>query len=63
MDTSGAGDSFIGALAFFMACSTLPLTEAIRRANSVAAVSVQGTGTQSSYPERSMLPAALFEGL
>ncbi|XP_008295290.1 ribokinase [Stegastes partitus] len=61
VDTTGAGDSFIGALAFYMAnYSTMPLEEMARRANQVAAVSVQAVGTQTSYPFRRNLPAELF---
>lgn len=61
VDTTGAGDSFIGALAFYMAnYSTMPLEEMACRANQVAAVSVQAVGTQTSYPFRRNLPAELF---
>lgn len=57
----GAGDSFLGALAFYMArCPALPLEEMSRRANLVAAVSVRGVGTQTSYPFRMDLAAELF---
>lgn len=62
LDTTGAGDSFIGALAYYMACyPTMPLEEMASRANRVAAVSVQAAGTQSSYPHRKDLPRELFE--
>ncbi|CAL9687317.1 unnamed protein product [Knipowitschia caucasica] len=61
MDTTGAGDSFIGALAFYMArYPTMPLEEMATRANHVAAVSVQTLGAQTSYPFKKDLPAALF---
>lgn len=60
VDTTGAGDSFVGSLAFFLSID-IGLEEAIRRANSVAAVSVQGLGTQTSFPLRDELPADLFE--
>lgn len=57
----GAGDSFIGALAFYMThYPTLPLEEMAQRANQVAAVSVQAVGTQTSFPFKQDLPAALF---
>ncbi|XP_043088692.1 ribokinase [Puntigrus tetrazona] len=60
-DTTGAGDSFIGALAFYMAhYPTMPLEEMARRANCVAAVSVQTVGTQTSFPFRKDLPTELF---
>lgn len=61
VDTTGAGDSFIGALGFYMAYyPSLSLEEMARRANHVAAVSVQAMGTQTSYPFKKDLPAALF---
>ncbi|XP_041827976.1 ribokinase [Melanotaenia boesemani] len=61
VDTTGAGDSFIGALAFYMAHHpTMPLEEMARRANQVATVSVQAVGTQTSYPFKRDLPAELF---
>uniref|UniRef100_A0A3Q3VXD0 Ribokinase n=1 Tax=Mola mola TaxID=94237 RepID=A0A3Q3VXD0_MOLML len=61
VDTTGAGDSFIGALAFYMAhYPTMPLEEMARRANQVAVVSVQAFGTQTSYPFRASLPDELF---
>ncbi|XP_052009526.1 ribokinase isoform X3 [Xyrauchen texanus] len=61
VDTTGAGDSFIGALAFYMAhYPTMPLEEMARRANLVAAVSVQTVGTQTSFPFRKDLPNELF---
>ncbi|XP_074659032.1 ribokinase-like [Tubulanus polymorphus] len=60
-DTTGAGDSFIGSLAFYI--STFPklsFEEVIRRANYVASVSVQAAGTQTSFPERKNLPDSIF---
>lgn len=51
VDTTGAGDAFIGTLAYFLALGK-PLQEAIKRANAVAAVSVSRMGTQSSFPAR-----------
>ncbi|RVE56856.1 hypothetical protein OJAV_G00210300 [Oryzias javanicus] len=61
VDTTGAGDSFIGALAFYMADQpAMPLEEMARRANQVAGVSVQAVGTQTSFPSRQNLPAELF---
>lgn len=61
VSSQGAGDSFIGALAFYTAhYPTMPLEEMASRANRVAAVSVQAVGTQSSYPFRRDLPAELF---
>lgn len=61
VSSQGAGDSFIGALAFYMAhYPMLPLEEMVRRANQVAGVSVQAVGTQASYPFTKDLPAELF---
>jgi ribokinase len=69
VDTTGAGDAFSGALAYFYA-QLLPtgttgihgasLIEAARRAAFVAAESVTKKGTQKSYPSRSELPRDLF---
>lgn len=57
----GAGDSFVGALAFYLAYyPNLSLEEMLKRSNSIAAVSVQAPGTQSSYPYKKDLPPALF---
>ncbi|XP_054018405.1 ribokinase isoform X2 [Dryobates pubescens] len=61
VDTTGAGDSFVGALAFYLAYyPQLPMEEMIRKSNCVASVSVQASGTQSSYPYRKDLPRDLF---
>ncbi len=60
LDTTGAGDSFVGSLAYFLAAGKL-LTDAIKRANRIAAVSVQSSGTQTSFPEAKDLPPELFE--
>ena len=57
----GAGDSFVGALAFYLAYyPNLSLEEMLKRSNFIASVSVQATGTQSSYPYKKDLPLALF---
>lgn len=57
----GAGDSFVGALAFYLAYyPNLSLEEMLKRSNFIAAVSVQAAGTQSSYPYRKDLPLDLF---
>ncbi|KAM4540659.1 ribokinase isoform 1-T1 [Fundulus diaphanus] len=61
VDTTGAGDSFIGALAFYMAHHpAMPLEDMVHKANQVAAVSVQAVGTQTSFPFKRDLPAELF---
>jgi ribokinase len=51
VDTSGAGDAFIGSLAVFLA-EGLPEPDAIARANLYAAMSTTGVGTQKSFPKR-----------
>ncbi|CAL4065951.1 unnamed protein product [Meganyctiphanes norvegica] len=61
VDTTGAGDAFVGALAYYFAYyPALPVTEMISRACRVASISVQAQGTQSSYPSRDLLPQVLF---
>ncbi len=55
LDTTGAGDAFVGSLAYFLALGK-PLAEAAKRANRVAAISVQSSGTQTSFPEAKDLP-------
>ncbi|XP_036605337.1 ribokinase isoform X2 [Trichosurus vulpecula] len=61
VDTTGAGDSFVGALAFYLAYyPNLPMEEMIKRANFVASVSVQSSGTQTSFPYKKDLPLNLF---
>jgi ribokinase len=56
VDSSGAGDCFLGTLAFCLAEGDT-LQEACRRANHVAALSVTKPGTQTSYPSAKDLPA------
>jgi ribokinase len=51
IDTSGAGDAFIGSLAVFLA-EGLPEQEALARANLYAALSTTRMGTQKSFPRR-----------
>ena len=59
VDTTGAGDAFVGSLAYFLGIGQ-PIQAAMNHANHVAALSVQQPGTQSSFPERSALPAEFF---
>jgi ribokinase len=59
VDTTGAGDAFVGSLAFFLG-QGVSLVEAMRRANAIAAHSVQFPGTQSSYPRAAALPSELL---
>lgn len=58
VDTTGAGDAFVGSLGYFLAAG-VTLRTAIERANAIAAISVQSLGTQASYPRREQLPAEL----
>lgn len=51
VDTTGAGDAFLGSLAFFLA-REYPLEEAIDRASAYAALSTTRRGTQKSFPSR-----------
>ncbi|XP_062558432.1 ribokinase-like [Armigeres subalbatus] len=51
LDTTGAGDAFIGALAHVLATHpTAEMVECVATANRVAAFSVQKPGTQTSFP-------------
>ena len=58
VDTVGAGDAFVGSLAYFLAGGKA-LPDAIRRANQIASISVQYAGAQSSYPRVKDLPQDL----
>lgn len=60
VDTTGAGDAFVGSLAYFLAAGH-PIERAIACANAIAAISVQAPGTQTSYPRRDQLPVELLE--
>lgn len=52
VDTTGAGDAFIGALAFYLArFPDFPLHQQIGGACEVASISVKFHGTQSSFPD------------
>jgi ribokinase len=51
VDTTGAGDAFIGSFAAFLA-EGLDEIEAVRRANHYAAISTTRVGTQKSFPDR-----------
>ncbi|TRY70817.1 hypothetical protein TCAL_16369 [Tigriopus californicus] len=57
VDTTGAGDAFVGALAFFLQrFPQLDLGDVIHRACSIASLSVCKSGTQASYPNQSEIP-------
>jgi len=58
-DSTGAGDAFVGSLAFFLAQGR-SIRDSMERANRIAAISVQSTGTQTSFPTAKDLPADLL---
>ncbi len=60
LDTTGAGDAFVGSLAHFLA-SEKAIYEAMERANRIAALSVLSAGTQTSFPEAKDLPLDLLD--
>jgi ribokinase len=51
VDSTGAGDAYVGSLAYFLSLGQ-PLLEAARRAGGIATLSVQKPGTQTSFPSR-----------
>jgi len=51
IDSTGAGDAFIGSFAVFLA-EGIPELEAVRRANLYAGLSTTGVGTQKSFYHR-----------
>ena len=58
----GAGDAFLGALGYLLACvPSLAPEEAVRRACCIATVSVSRPGAQVSFPSRGQLPAELLQ--
>ena len=56
VDPTGAGDAFIGSLAVYLG-EGLPMPQAIKRANAVAALSVTRIGAQISFPTRAEVDA------
>ncbi|XP_065314697.1 ribokinase-like isoform X2 [Gordionus sp. m RMFG-2023] len=61
IDTSGAGDSFLGSLAFYCAMyPSLDLHQMINRACFISSQTVKHRGTQSSYLTKNELPQFLF---
>jgi len=56
VDSTGAGDAFIGSFAVFLA-EGLPEREAVRRANLYAGLSTTGVGTQKSFYDRARYDA------
>ena len=51
IDSTGAGDAFIGSFAVFLA-EGIPEADAVRRANLYAGLSTTGVGTQKSFYDR-----------
>jgi ribokinase len=51
VDTTGAGDSFVGSLAYCLG-DQRPLREAVKKASQIATRSVLRHGTQTSFPNR-----------
>jgi len=60
VDSTGAGDAFIGSFAVFLG-EGLPEKEAVRRANLYAGLSTAGIGTQKSFYKRSSFDAEWSE--
>ncbi|XP_067011514.2 ribokinase isoform X3 [Anabrus simplex] len=61
-ETEGAGDVFIGAMAYYLAYyPDMSLKENIRRCCEIAAVTIQTAGAQPSFPHRRDLPNNLFQ--
>jgi len=56
IDSTGAGDAFIGSFAVFLA-EGIPEREAVRRANLYAGLSTTGVGTQKSFYDRARFDA------
>jgi len=56
VDTTGAGDAFIGSFAVFLG-EGLPEREAVARASLYAALSTTGVGTQKSFVDRATFDA------
>lgn len=58
----GAGDSFMGALAFYLVnFPNLRIEETIKRCNWIASIATTREGTQDSYPYLKELPNELFQ--
>jgi ribokinase len=56
IDSTGAGDAFIGSFAVFLG-EGIPEREAVRRANLYAGLSTTGVGTQKSFYDRARFDA------
>ena len=67
LDVTGAGDVFMGCLAFFLAYmpgeeGQQDIAEIVRRACCVGAISAQRRGVLDSFPERKDIPQNIFNG-
>lgn len=61
VDTTGAGDSFVGTMCYYLAYHPeLELKEVVKRSCAVATISVQKEGTQTSFPYKHDLPKSMF---
>ena len=60
VDSTGAGDAFIGSFAVFLG-EGVPEREAVRRANLYAGLSTTGVGTQKSFYDRARFDAEWAE--
>lgn len=58
VDTTGAGDAFVGSLAVLLGCGE-PTLRAVERAAAVATLSVLRAGTQPSFPSRAAIRSTL----
>ncbi|XP_015919735.1 ribokinase [Parasteatoda tepidariorum] len=62
IDSTGAGDAFMGTLVYFLAYhNDKSLHEIIKKACEIATLSVLKNGTQSSFPEKEDLPSEFFD--
>jgi ribokinase len=58
-DTTGAGDAFVGSLAYFLA-RKVALLDAVQRACRIATKSVMKAGTQTSFPSAEEVSDILY---
>ena len=63
VDTTGAGDAFMGAFMYFVHQCGADLEQSIEKSCQIASLSVQREGTQSSYCLREELPESLMDYL